>query len=163
MHRHAQTSIWDVSAFHWWTGAVCLKALMYSHFNCHTNCRTMPHRRCVSIIVLAFSAVLPYFVWKHRCFLIPINTATATATACPQSVNIPWKSGKWVLFRGSKYLVHTCSFTWTYCEHLGIEYYPESRTVLFTFTTVNIPWSCSWGNNGYHSNIRKKSAFKYSF
>jgi len=69
----------------------------------------------------------------------------ATSSTCPQSVNIPWKSGKWLLFRGSKYLVHACSFTWKYHENLGNVYYPESRTVLFTFTAVNIPWSCSLG------------------
>jgi len=51
-------------SFHWWAGAVCLKTLMYSYFNYRTNCRTMPHRRCVSIDVLAFTAVLPYYVWK---------------------------------------------------------------------------------------------------
>ena len=59
-------------------------------------------------------------------------------------VNILWKLEEWVLFGVLKYLVHAYSFMWTHCEHLGNEYYPESRTVLFTFTIVNIPWSCSW-------------------
>jgi len=58
-------------------------------------------------------------------------------------VNILWKLGEWVLFNVLKNLVHAYSFMWTHCEQLGNVYYPESRTVLFTFTTMNIPWSCS--------------------
>jgi len=66
--------------------------------------------------------------------LIRQRPRRATPSACPQSVNTPWKSGKWVLFRVEKHFVHVCSFMWTYREHLGIEYYPRPRIIFFTFT-----------------------------
>jgi len=126
--------------------------MIYPHSNQYTNCYTELHQlcrfRCVSINVLAFSAVLPYYVWEHRCILVPINTAMATAS---HVINVPpvsehtvkiWKTSA---IRCLKYLVHPHSFMWTYHEHLGNVYYPESRTVLFTFTAVYIPWSCSGG------------------
>jgi len=120
----------DVLVFCWCIGVFCLKTSVYPHFNQYTNCYTELHRQCrfwcVSINMSAFSGVLPYVVWKHRCFLIPINTATTTAShavgvppvsehtmkiwkmSIVQSreafcsrlfihVNIPWTSGHWVL------------------------------------------------------------------
>jgi len=144
MHRYAQTSLWDVSAFRWWAGAFCLKTPMYSHF----NWRTMPHHRRVSIDVLAFSAVLPYFVWERRYIPVPINTATATASyiidvppvsehtmkiwkisavqcfeiSCSRTfihVNIPWTSGQCVLSRVRNCFVHVHGSEHTMIMFLG--------------------------------------------
>ena len=136
---------------------------MYPHFNYRTNWRTMPHHRCVFINVSAF---LPYVISKNWSILIPINTAIVTLSyviAVLQSVNIPWKSGKRVLFSVLKYLVHTCSLMWKYHENLGNEYNSRFRSVLFTFTAENISWSCSRGNNGYRSYTWKKSASRWMF
>jgi len=40
---------------------------------------------------------------------------------------------------------------------------PELFFHIFTLTAVNIPWSCSWGNNGYCWYTWKKSAFSWEF
>jgi len=92
------------------TCAFFLKTMIYPHSNQYTNYYTeLPQRcrfRCVSIYVLFFSAVLPYYVWKRRCILVPINTWIATLSyviGVPQSVNISWKPGKRVLFRVWEY------------------------------------------------------------